>query len=268
MRTAVTEILTKRLELRDYEVEGDFPVLGHRIMGLNGTLIQQKDGKTELILLSIEDITHQKELNAILQMKLQEIHHRIKNNLQVISSLLSMQTHYQNNPAVTEALHEAHGRIRSMALLHERLYLSREEGKIVFREYIADIIANIFRLLGVERSRINVKIDVKDVYLDMDTAVPCALIINELVTNSIVHAFRSDESGQLRIEMKPEVTDEGTNNFKFVFSDNGAGLPAEIDPENAKSMGLKIISLLTKQLGGTLTVHRNNGTTFRIEFPG
>jgi two-component sensor histidine kinase len=258
-------VLSKRSELRDYEVESDFPIIGHRIMSLNGSRILQKEGKEELILLSIEDITDRKELD--LEIKIQEIHHRVKNNLQVIASLLNIQSYSENNPEIRSALLESQNRIKSMALIHERLYVSNQEGKIVFKEYVSDLLANIFRSLGLDKVKISTKVDVKDVFLDMDVAVPCALILNELVTNSVLHAFGRRDGGQIRIEMKPEIQNDGGNVFKFVVSDNGVGLPATINPEHAESMGLKIVTLLTRQIGGTLKVDRKNGTTFRIEFP-
>jgi two-component system CheB/CheR fusion protein len=267
LRTGIEEVLSKRSDLRDYEVESDFPVIGHRIMSLNGSRILQKEGKEELILLSIEDITHRKELSAALHIKIQEIHHRIKNNLQVISSLLNMQGHMQGNPEITQALRDSQNRIKSMALIHEKLYVSNHEGKIVFKEYVLDLLASIFRSLGLDKAKISTKVDVKDVFLDMDVAVPCGLILNELVTNSLIHAFNADDGGQIRIEMKPEIQNDGRSVYNFVFSDNGAGLPAEIHPENAESMGLKIVWLLTRQIGGTLTIDRKKGTSFRIELP-
>jgi PAS domain S-box-containing protein len=226
--------------------------------------------KGELISLEgfISDITDTKkaeeEIKKSLKEKnilLQEIHHRVKNNMQIISSLLSLQSRYVNEEIALNLLKESQGRIRAMALVHEKLYQSENLGNINFAEYIKSLIMELESLYRVNKSLLKTEINVEDVYLDINAAIPCGLIINELISNTIKHAFKEGTEGNINIKFSRK-----ENDYILSVQDNGIGLPSNISLENTDTLGLKLVNALVKQLEGTTEIKRNNGTQFIIKF--
>ncbi|MBW1675579.1 MAG: GAF domain-containing protein, partial [Deltaproteobacteria bacterium] len=193
---------------------------------------------------------------------LKEIHHRVKNNLQVISSLLNLQLGYIEDKHGIEIFKESQNRVKSMALIHEKLYESKDLSRIDFAEYIRSLATSLFRSYGVSPDAIILKINGDDVLLGIDTAIPCALIINELISNSLKHAFTASKEGEIRINLRSDNDDK----FILIISDNGVGFPKDLDFENAETLGLQLVITLAKQLKGTIELDTNNGTEFKITF--
>ncbi len=194
-------------------------------------------------------------LKVLLQEKevlLKEVHHRVKNNLQVISSLFNIQSgHIKDKEQAIRVFEESQNRIRSMAIIHEKLYKTREISKINFSEYLNDLTANIFRSYSSISSGIRVKIKADDILLNIDIAIPLGLIVNELVSNSIKYAFPDKRRGEIMIELRSDK--EGS--LLLVVGDNGIGLPEGLDIGNAESLGLQLVNTLVRQLKGTIDVN-------------
>lgn len=197
---------------------------------------------------------------------LKEIHHRVKNNLQLICSMLSLQLPYIKDPQAIEIFKESQTRIYSMALIHEKLYRSESMARINLSEYIPSLVANLFLSYGVTESTIRPRIDVENINLSIDKVIPCALIINELVSNSLKHAFPhspgADGTGELHIDLHPAAQNE----ILIIVRDNGVGLPEGFEIQRCESLGLKLVSVLAKQLQGDIQVHSNGGTEFSVRF--
>ena len=196
------------------------------------------------------------------EMLLKEIHHRVKNNLQVVSSMLKIQSEYSQDKKTVDMFQESQNRVRSIALIHEMLYQSKNLSKIDFSEYIQPITTNLMRTYGVDPIRIKVKINVKDVFMDLDRAIPCGLIINELFSNVLKHAFPKGRQGEVLIDLFQQSSQELT----LLIKDNGVGLPIGMDFKNTDSLGLQLVNALVDQLGGTIVFEGRVGTTFRITF--
>ncbi|MGQ9671912.1 MAG: PAS domain S-box protein [Candidatus Aminicenantales bacterium] len=217
----------------------------------------------------VRDVTERKraeeKIKASLREKevlLREIHHRVKNNLQVISSLLNLQSRTLSDPAVLKLFRECQNRVRSMALVHEKLYQSQDLSRINFADYIRNLSIHLFHVHQVDSSRVQLKQELEDIQLDINTAIPCGLILNELVSNCLKHAFSDGRSGEVRIQLKRQ---DGEN-LLLVVSDNGVGLPESLDIEKTSTLGLQILTLLVKQLDAVLELRRQPGTEFRILF--
>ncbi|MGD1993980.1 MAG: histidine kinase dimerization/phosphoacceptor domain -containing protein, partial [Anaerolineae bacterium] len=193
---------------------------------------------------------------------LREIHHRVKNNLQVVSSLLSLQSRIVDNPAVLEVLNESQNRIRSMALIHERLYRSEDLAWVDFGVYIRDLATFLIRSYRSHPGPIDLKIEAEGVFLNMDVAIPCGLITNELVSNALKHAFPHGKGGQIHIEIKPQ----DDRQFTMIVGDDGVGFPAHVDFRNTESLGLQLVNTLVQQLDGTVELRCDGGTEFTIRF--
>ncbi len=242
---------------------------------LSVSLIKNEEGKPVGIMASAVDITEhlkaeEMEKNLLLA---KEIHHRIKNNLQVISSLLFLQSEYVQDTRTREMFKESQNRVRSMALLHQKLYQSKNLAGIESNEYIRDLTRSLLSSYGVSDADIRLEVAAEGITLGMDTAVPCGLIINELVSNCLKHAFPSDGAGEIRVELarseRPEgsdLQDEGGNWYRLVVADNGIGFPQGLDFRKTESLGLKIVCTLTDQLSGRIELDRNGGSTFTILF--
>jgi PAS domain S-box-containing protein len=207
----------------------------------------------------------EEQIKASLQEKevlLKEIHHRVKNNLQIISSLLNLQAKYINDPQARQMFIDSQNRVKSMALIHEILFRARDIAKIDFAEYIKNISAQLFRSYGAYSKKINLEINVKDIMLDVDTAISCGLIVTELVSNSLKYAFIDGREGTIYIEF----SSDNDKTLELIVSDNGIGFPTGVDFRNMDSLGLKLVVALANQLAGTVKLDDSRGTTFRITF--
>ncbi len=193
---------------------------------------------------------------------LQEIHHRVKNNLQVISSLLNLQARYIKEDTYADMFRDSQNRIMSMALVHEELYQSKDLARIDLNDYIRNLTNALFRSYGADTGSVALKIDVADVVFGVDTAIPCGLIINELVSNSLKYAFPGGKEGEITIALRPTDGDE----IDLTVSDNGVSIPDDLDLTNTGTLGIKLVHILTDQIRGRLEVDRSEGTTFRIRF--
>ena len=220
------------------------------------------------IIIFSEDITESKiaknKIKKSLEEKeilLKEIHHRVKNNLQIISSLLALQTNYVDNDETKNVLYESQNRIKSMAIVHEMLYQSNDLVTINFSKYIESLVNDLFYSYGV-KSNIKIILDAEPVLLNIETAIPCGLIIIELVSNSLKYAFPDDMPGKIIVTLY-----SNDNTFELIISDNGTGLPESIDFKNVNSsLGLQLVNLLVKQLDGSIKLDKTEGTKFIIKF--
>lgn len=193
---------------------------------------------------------------------LKEIHHRVKNNLQVVSSLLGLQSRVVTDPEMRRMFQESQDRIHSMALLHESLYQSHNLSQIDFPEYIRQLAAHLFHSYGVAAERIHLRTDLDSLSLHLDAAVPCGLIINELISNSLKYAFPDGREGEIRIELH----DHADGMARLIVADNGVGLKADVDWVNTRSLGLRLVRTLAEQLGAKIEVHSTAGLEVRLAF--
>ncbi len=215
------------------------------------------------------DITKQKQaeeqIRASLKEKevlLREVYHRVKNNMQVVSSLLNLQSEHIKDGKYREMFEESQDRIQSMGLVHEMLYQSGSLAKIDFNEYITSLVRQLLQLHSVKADGIAFKIEVVDISLGIDTAVPCGLIINELVSNCLKHAFPDGRKGEITIRLRSI-----NGRIELTVEDNGVGIPDSIDIKNTESLGLDLVCTLAEcQLNGEITLERSKGTKFTITF--
>ena len=197
------------------------------------------------------------------ELLLKEVHHRVKNNLQVISSLLNLQSEYIKDPESLQVFAESRNRVRSMALIHEKLYQSHDLARIDFADYLRSLTRNLQSSYSRKSASVQIGVEVDDVMLGVDSAVPCGLIVNELVTNCFKYAFPADRSGEIRVSM----TRSATEGLKLSVADNGVGFPKDVDFKNTNSLGMQIINTLAEQLDGTIHMTNGVGTKFEICFP-
>jgi PAS domain S-box-containing protein len=196
------------------------------------------------------------------ELLLKEIHHRVKNNLQITSSLLRLQVARVADEQVRSVLLESQDRIRSMALVHEMLYRSTDLSRVNFAEYARALLLQLFRSYSVDAKRVSHVVDIQTVDLGVDFAVPCGLLLNELVANSLKHAFPEGRKGTLTITMN-----RVGPHYELSVRDDGIGFPAAIDFRRTQTLGLQLVRTLTDQLGGRIEMKVNGGTEFRVLFP-
>ena len=192
---------------------------------------------------------------------LKEVHHRVKNNMQIISSLLSLQAAQATEPETIEMLNDSQQRIRSMALIHDRLYRSASLAEIDFGQYVESLVDELLRMYNVPLGVITIATDIENVQLGVDTAIPCALIINELVSNSLKHAFPDGRTGAVTIALR-----RANGVHMLTVADNGVGFPRDVDFRATDSLGMQLVVTLVNQLEGTIELNRENGTAFAISF--
>jgi len=222
------------------------------------------------IAVAIERNIRDEQIRSSLREKevlLKEVHHRVKNNLQVISSLLSLQSKQVHNKQALALFKETHDRVRSISMVHERLYASKDFARIDFNEYVRNLTRELFRTYGMDPSSLTITYDIEAVWLDVEMAVPCGLVINELISNSLKYAFPgmpNVKGAAISVSMR-KVNSKALN---LVVSDNGVGISDDIDLANVKTLGLKLVSILvTDQLQGSYDIVQNNGLEFRIVIP-
>ncbi len=206
------------------------------------------------------------KLNASLKEKqilLSEIHHRVKNNLQIISSLLNLQSRYVMNEKYIKLFKDSENRIQSMALIHEELYQSEDLADIDFGNYVKNLADGLFSSYGVSPDQITLNVDIAKVLLGIDKAIPCGLVINEIISNSLKYAFPEDRKGEIKIVLHPCKNDD----CELIISDNGVGMPEDLDYKRTKSLGLYLVTnLVENQLNGKIELNKSEGTRFLIKF--
>lgn len=223
-------------------------------------------GSTYLMAM-IRDITERKiaedKIKASLHEKevlLREIHHRVKNNLQIISSLLNLQSRGIDNEEVQEVFKESQARVKSMAMVHEKLYQSQNLSRIQFKDYILSLVNNLLQTYLRDPSGIQLKTDIDDVYIDINTAVPSGLIINEIISNSLKYAF-DDDRGEIKISLRKD-----DDEMVLKISDNGKGFSKDFDFRTTETLGLQLVNSLVQQLDGKIEIDNTNGVGFKITF--
>lgn len=237
------------------------------INGSNHFIMAIRDiSERKRVALNIE-ATHNQRVATLLR----EIHHRVKNNLQIISSLLSLQSSFISDPKALALFKESQDRVRSMALIHEKLYQSKELSRINFGDYIQNLATSLFDSYRISTRSIQLHTEVEEAHLDLDSSIPLALMLNELLTNALKHAFPSNPAGAetrsnpnsqeaIYISLKRHEAD----GIVLVVKDNGIGFPADIDIETSPTLGLRLIRTLASQLGATVDFCGTNGTEWRI----
>jgi PAS domain S-box-containing protein len=232
-------------ERRRFEQEREALLAQLRV--LNGELEERVSART----------TEVAERNVLLQ----EVHHRVKNNLQVISSLINMQVRKVEDAAARRALAECQSRVQAIALIHEKLYQSKNYARVPFSEYARSLAANIFHATGVSPA-INLEVEIDNLSLAVDKAIPCGLILNELITNALKHAFPNERRGTIRVELR-----QAAGILELVVSDDGIGMSSAFVPATSGSLGMQLVLTLVEQLDGNLEILREVGTAFRVRFP-
>lgn len=195
------------------------------------------------------------------ELLLRELHHRVKNNMQIISSLLSLQSQHIKDERDLKIFESSQNRVKTMALIHEELYSSQDLKHISLAEYIRNLTKELLTSLISNPSRIELKVDVEDVDMEIDTAIPLGLLINELVANSLNYAFPDDQEGQIIVDLH-----QNEDKFILTVSDNGVGIPEDIDFKKAETLGFQLINNLMYQLDGEIELCEGEGTTFKIKF--
>jgi len=221
-----------------------------KTIGVNQDITELKQVQNE-----IKEALKEKE------MLLKEIHHRVKNNLMVISSLLNLQSQYIHDEEALDIFMESQNRAKSMALIHERLYRSTDLKRIDFGDYIRTLGNDLYHTYMPEAGRIILKMDLENLMVDINTTVPLGLIVNELITNSMKHAFLDEVKGEINITFYKK-----GDEFTLVIDDNGVGLRADLDFKNTETLGLQLVNNLTSQIDGVIELDRSNGTRFKITF--
>ncbi|MFO7980122.1 MAG: PAS domain S-box protein [Candidatus Aminicenantes bacterium] len=236
---------------------------------ITSVVVKKKKGEATVYQGIIKDITQRKKTEEKMkkslkekEVMLREIHHRVKNNLQIVTSLLRLQSQFLRDKEAKQAFRESQNRIYSMALIHEKLYKSQDLARINLGHYIQSFVTHLFHAYEVDTSQIKMLMDTEDVQVDINTAIPCGLILNELVSNALKHAFPSGQRGEVNVRLSKNK--EGKINL--TVKDNGRGLPREVNLHNPKSLGLQLIKDLTKQLNGEVKVQKTKGSKFTVTF--
>ncbi len=225
-------------------------------------------GKTHVLGIA-HDITKRKQaeekLRASLEEKevlLKEIHHRVKNNMQIISSLVRIQSAHIEDEKILGIFNEISDRIKSMALLYEMLYQSKDMTSVDLSEYIRRLTTHLISMYRASLGEVDLRLNVENVQLDIKRAIPCGLIVTELLSNSLKHAFPDRKKGEIAVELHPN----GNKKYRLVISDTGVGFPQGMDFRQTPSLGMRLVTDLVKQLNGTIALSREKGTEFRIVF--
>ena len=238
-------------------------------LSLNAAPLFDAAGKPDAAVFTLEDITgevrSEEKLRSSLKEKeilLREVHHRVKNNLQIIYSLLNLGSRGMHEGAELDAMRECRNRIKSMSLLHETLYRSKDLTRIDFYNYVRKVVTELFQSFGVKADEVALRLEIEDVQMGIDAAIPAGMLINELVSNSLKYAFPAGRKGEIAIQVG---ADEG-GFITMALSDDGVGLPRWLDFRNSESLGMQLVNTLTDQLGGTIELDRAKGTAFTVRF--
>lgn len=242
------KVAQKTLELRERE-----------LAQLNESLEQRVVKRTLELQASNERLAGEMKEKVTL---LSEIHHRVKNNLQIISSLLDLQSMQMDDPIPRAMLQNSMNRIQSMALIHQTLYQSKDFAKVAFDEVLTTLSSNVASSYCIDESRIRLTVDTTPLKLSISTAIPCGLIVNELITNALKHAFPGGRSGEIKVSLR----EIGGGEVELSVCDDGVGLPQDTSFDTSRSLGLELITILTEQLGGTLRIERSDPTCFCVRF--
>jgi PAS domain S-box-containing protein len=271
--------------VRDYELEIQHRD-GHITPVLyNARVYRDQSGKVIGVFAAARDITERKmaeeAMDKMDKIRIKEIHHRIKNNLQVISSLLSLEAERFSDAKMLEAFRESQNRVISMALIHEELYKGGGLDTLDFAAYLRKLTADLFSSYNLEKDNINIILDFEQVFLDMDNAIPLGIIVNELVSNSLKHAFPAGRKGEIHITLcktgtytsrydiscpKPCSMEKNCFNYILTVTDNGKGISEEIEFQNADSLGLQLVGILVEQIDSCIELKRDHGTEVTIWF--
>ena len=252
------ETILKRKDEKEIDVSMTLSPLcdtDRKVIGLSGIFrdITEKKQAQE----QIENSLKEKEV------MLREIHHRVKNNMQIISSLLRLQSGYIKEKKYIDMYKDSQNRIATMSLIHEKLYQSKDLSRIDLGGYIKELVNGLFISYDMNPGKIRVKIDVENVSMGINSAIPCGLIINELISNSLKYAFPDGREGEIRISL----LSTGNNNFELIAGDNGVGLPVDMELKKTESWGMRMVAILIEnQLHGEFTINRERGTEYNIKF--
>jgi two-component sensor histidine kinase len=238
-------------------------------ISLSASIVQDDDGTEHGVVYVARDLTRRKQAEAQIERSLREkevllseIHHRVKNNLQIISSLLMLQSQETADEGTVQALRTSRNRIQSMAIIHETLYQSEYLAEVDLAECIRKLVDHLAHSYADGSRTISTSVDVGQVSLSADLVIQCGLIINELVSNALKHAFPSGQSGEINVAIHPIDGDQ----VILTVNDNGIGLPPDVSLNGAESLGLQLAAMLIQQIEGKVEVDRSKGTTFRIKF--
>ncbi len=233
-------------------------------------LIDKKNNQTRGVIEHVRDITARKEAEERLQESLKEkdtllreLHHRVKNNMQVISSLLNLQANHVADPAAKEMFRESQRRIRSMALVHEQLYQSANLSRINFANYLRHLSSHLFQSCGVSTRRVHLNLELEELFLEVNTAIPLGMIFNELLTNSLKHAFPGERRGEIAVSFRRSDEQKACLEIR----DNGIGLPPDFSFDNTETLGLQIVHTLSNQIKARIELDTTAGTSIKILFP-
>ncbi|MDI6723344.1 MAG: PAS domain S-box protein [Methanobacterium sp.] len=262
IQTAIATLKPKRIQHRYKHADGHYiwvETIGNPLSNEKGEF-----SGAVYITRDIQELKRiENQLKSSLEEKevlLKEIHHRVKNNMQIISSLLNLQSKCLKDENAIRILKESRDRVKSMAIVHEKLYQSDNFSRINFAEYIKKLLYDLLSSYGINSKFIKQKINVENILLDINFAIPCGLIINELVSNSIKHAFPNGR-GEIGVEFYLK-----SNKHILIIADNGVGFPEYLDFQNTETLGLRLVNALVTQLYGKIELYRDEGTTFKIIF--
>jgi PAS domain S-box-containing protein len=225
-----------------------------------GSPIFEQNGEVEGFAGSALDFTEVYQDIEKQQTLLRETHHRVKNNLQILSSLLSLQSQQISGDTARATLQDCQNRVHVIVLLHEKLFQNESTNRLNFSEYVSELTEIV--MSSYDRKLVGLKLEIEPVSIDQDKIIPCGLIINELLSNSLKYAFPNQDAGEISVRFHPE-----NEHFVLEISDHGVGLRKDIQIYDSKTLGLRLVSALAKQLGGELIVDRNGGTKISVRFP-